>query len=327
MALDAALEVLEASSGRLLEVLAAAEDSEAAVRRQQLEALTLLVLAEPALPAPAGLRARLLANLRGDETQVVPELHDADELRTAVIPPGALRPAAPRGGDTSLLDPVLPPASPAAPAAAERARSRVPPPAARPARRWAWPLAAVLTLVALALGTAAGWLWRELDAAQTRLARSEQVRERLRAELAAATRTLSAEEALQVEAAAMREQLGLVTAATTEVCALRPPASVQVAPQARGLLYVAADHQHWYLRAEGLAPPGEGRAYHLWFLVGDQPVSVGRFELQGEEAVLTSPTMPLGTTAAVVTVEPVGTSPDRPSGPVVLYGNQMIRLL
>jgi hypothetical protein len=170
-------------------------------------------------------------------------------------------------------------------------------------------------------------LWQELATVRQRLAASELSRTQLAAQLAAGRRDEGARTDLRERLAEMETQIGLVTATGTEVCALRPPARVVLAPEARGLLFVAADHQHWYLRAQGLTAPGEGRVYHLWFMVGDRPVSAGAFELRGEEGVLTSPAMPEGTTAAVVTVEPVAQTPERPSGPVVLMGNQMRPLI
>jgi hypothetical protein len=47
----------------------------------------------------------------------------------------------------------------------------------------------------------------------------------------------------------------------------------------------------------------------------------------GEEAVLSSPTMPQGTSAALVTIEPQGPAGKRPTGPVALYGHRMTRLI
>jgi hypothetical protein len=318
-ALDAALQVLEARPGALVEGLAGLDPGEAAAWRHHLEAFSLLALAEPPVAPPAALRERLLARLRGDETQVVPELREGFAARAAA-------PAAPRPGEGSLLDPALAPPRLAAgrPAAAAKV---VPLQVPASPRRWALPLAAALTLVALALGTAAGLLWQELTRVRQRLAASELSRQQLAAQVAEDRREASAESPLRTRLADMEAQLGMVTAAGTEVCALRPPARVALAPEARGLLFVAADHQHWYLSARGLTAPGEGRVYHLWFMVGDRPVSAGSFELRGEEAVLTSPTMPSGTTAAVITVEPAAQPAERPTGPVVLYGNQMSPLL
>jgi hypothetical protein len=313
-ALDTALEVLEARPGALAERLGAVDPGEAAARRQHLEALTLLALAEPAaVPHPA-LRDRLLSRLRGDETQVVPE------LRGGTPTP---RTGPPRPGEASLLDPVAAPAAMAAPRAAGGAVVPLQVPVAQ--RRWALPLAAGLALAALGLGTAAGLFWQDLTSTRQRLAASELSRQQLLTQLAEGRRGERVGADLRARMTEMEAQLALVTAAGTEVCALRPPA-VAVVPQARGLLFVGADHQHWYLRARGLTAPGEGRAYHLWFMVGERPVSAGSFELSGEEAVLASPTMPAGTTAAVITVEPAAATPERPSGPVVLFGNQMTAL-
>jgi hypothetical protein len=123
----------------------------------------------------------------------------------------------------------------------------------------------------------------------------------------------------------METQLRLVTSPGTAVCRLLPTPGAP-AREAAGLLYVAADHQHWYLRAQKLPAPGPGRVYRLWFLVGQKPVRAGNFELAGEEAVLSSPTMPQGTSAALVTIEPAEVSAERPTGPVVLYGRDMIAL-
>jgi len=56
-------------------------------------------------------------------------------------------------------------------------------------------------------------------------------------------------------------------------------------------------------------------------------VSGGIFRVTKDEAVhLGSPTMPEGTTAALVTVEPPD-GRDQPTGPVVLYGDEVMRIL
>jgi hypothetical protein len=199
-------------------------------------------------------------------------------------------------------------------------------PSPRP-RRWAWPAVAALAAAVIGLGAFSLGLWRELGQAREQLLRQAADRQALAGRLAELEREGSLAAVARDELAATREQLALVTAPTTEVCPLRPPARQPVAPQARGLLYVAADHQHWYLRAQGLEAPGEGRVYHLWFVVGERPVSAGDFELAGDEATMTSPTMPEGTSAALVTVEAAAGVGDRPSGPVVLYGSELARLL
>ena len=287
-ALDA---ILAAPPARVLDALAEGDDGEAALRRPQLEALASLALALPVEPAPAALRQRLLVSLAGDETQQV---------------------AAPREAAPPSARPIPPPAA------------RIPPP--RRTSRGAWALALAAGLAAIVLGGATAFLWRELATTRERLAESERERAELAAEVAAAEARQETSVEAQAELGAMRDQLRLVTAAGTELCALRPPSARPVAPGAKGLLWVAEDHQHWYLRADGLAPPGPARVYQLWFLVGDRPVSAGTFEMEGDEAVLTSPTMPEGTTAAMVTMEARGAIGERPSGPVVLHGKDFVKL-
>ena len=323
--------ILAAPPARLLDALAEGDEGEAALRRQQLEALASLALALPVEPAPAALRQRLLTSLTGDETQQVAT------PRAAAAPPAhptpaALAPGLPAAG-AAPPPPLreLPGERPATPPPAPRAARPIPPPAARipPPRRTsrgAWALALAAGLAAIVLGGAAAYLWRELATTRERLAESERERAELAAEVAAAEARQESGVEAQAELGAMRDQLRLVTAAGTELCALRPPSARPVAPEAKGLLWVAEDHQHWYLRADGLTPPGQGRVYQLWFLVGDRPVSAGTFEMEGDEAVLTSPTMPVGTTAAMVTVEARGAIGERPSGPVVLHGKDFVKL-
>lgn len=319
--------VLAAPPERLLDALAAGDEGEAALRRQQLEALASLALALPVEPAPAALRQRLLVRLAGDETQQVAA------TRPAAPPSAQLDPELPAGGLPPPAPRALPGGRPptTAPTPASRAARPIPPPATRipPPRRPSrapWALALAAGLAALALGGAAAYLWRELATTRERLAESERARAELAAEVAAVAARAEADVEARTELRAMREQLTLVTSPGTEMAPLRPPSARPVAPGAKGLLWVAEDHQHWYLRADGLTPPAPGRVYQLWFLVGDRPVSAGTFVMEGDEAVLASPTMPAGTTAAMVTMEAQGAIGERPSGPVVLHGNQFVKL-
>src|SRR5262249_8603316 len=141
--IEGALALLAASPTELERRLAEGDESEAALRRQQVEALAALAWALPAEPAPAALRHRLLARLHGDETHLV-------------RPPPPL-------GPPPQVEALRRPAPP----------SRVPvrPPRAAPARGWALPLAAVLALCTLGLLGWSGWLWRDLDRTRTELAR------------------------------------------------------------------------------------------------------------------------------------------------------------
>ena len=288
------------------------DEGEAALRRQDLEAIAALALALPAEPAPAALRRRLLASLAGDETQQVPPLTPPQAL-AAAVEPAAPRPSA-AGGPPREVRPARPtagragvPPAPALLAPRLGARDRGEPRGAR-------------------LAGASALLWRDLAATRERLAESERARAELAAEVAAAEARQASGVETAAELGALREQLAIVTASGTELCAMRPAGARPVAPEAKGLLWVAEDHQHWYLRADGLQPLGQGRVYQLWFLVGDRAVSAGAFELRGDEGVLTSPTMPAGTSAAMVTVEAEGAVRERPSGPVVLYGKEFRKL-
>jgi len=302
----AALALLEAGPAELERRLAAPGEPEAALRRQQLEVLAALAWSLPPEPAPAALRNRLLASLQGDETHLV------SPMERLGAPPQveALRREPP-----ALRSPVGSPA-----------RRPVAPPRAAPARGWALPLAAVFALCTLGLLAWSGWLWRDLDRTRAELARvrrhdSEVVAQLEQARLAQPTMT-----AMREKLQEMNGRLALVTASSSLVCPLRPSPGAP-APEATGVLFVADDHQHWFLRAQKLAPLPAGHVYQLWFLVGDQPVRAGIFDMRGEEGVLASPTMPSGTSAAMVTMEPLGATGERPSGPVVLYGRQITPLV
>src|SRR5262249_12646911 len=55
-----------------------------------------------------------------------------------------------------------------------------------------------------------------------------------------------------------------------------PPGQPPLQPEAHGMLFVAADHQHWYMALQGLQPAPAGQVYKLWFMA-DHPVSSGSF--------------------------------------------------
>jgi anti-sigma-K factor RskA len=126
----------------------------------------------------------------------------------------------------------------------------------------------------------------------------------------------------------MQEQLALVTSKGVEVCTLHPKVAEAAQTGARGTLFVAADHQHWYLRIDDLEPCPQGRAYQLWFVKADgTPVDGGILEIEhGVELEVTSDTMPDGTVAVNITLEPAGGSV-APSGPSILYGDELMRIL
>ena len=122
-------------------------------------------------------------------------------------------------------------------------------------------------------------------------------------------------------------KLAVLAASGVEVCSLFPVGE-RLASEPTATLFVAPDHQHWYLRIDDLEPSPQGHAYQLWFHTDNgTPVSAGTFEPRpGIRMELTSETMPDGTVAVSVTLEPAGGSAE-PSGEPLLFGNEVMRIL
>jgi hypothetical protein len=265
---------------------------------------------------------------RGDETA-----ETLARLYTEVLGllPSALAPVAPGSAARERLLAAIGAAPPAR--APEPRPAPVPTPAAstaiteslRPAPRVApgpiprrhsrWPLALAATL-ALAFAGTSVWLWQ---LQQQQSAEIAQLRQEAADQRQIATRaTRDAEEGRQArtEMEKMRDQFALVTSPAVEVLPLRPVASGETA--ARGMLFVAPDHQHWYLSVEGLPPaPGTG-VYKLWWVTGEGPQDAGSLVAQsGEKVQMSSDQMPAGITEVMVTFEPTPGSV-RPSGPPIL---------
>ena len=60
-----------------------------------------------------------------------------------------------------------------------------------------------------------------------------------------------------------------MTSPAVLVSPMRPvvrPGQPPLQPDARGVLFVAADHQHWYMSLQGLQPVPAGQVYKLWFV-------------------------------------------------------------
>lgn len=182
---------------------------------------------------------------------------------------------------------------------------------------WALPLAAVLVLTLLGLS---GWQYVQLEAQRQTITRLAEQLDRTRQQ-----ELQLAEYQSRLESATSR--LALVTSTGVEVCPLKPVGDPAPA-ESRGVLFVAADHQHWYLKIDGLLPCPQGRAYQLWFIdARGTAVSGGTFDpKEGVRVELSSETMPAGTVAVSITLEPAGGSP-QPSGPQVLYGDEAMRIL
>jgi hypothetical protein len=240
--------------------------------------------------APAALRARLLSTIAGEETMAV-----SGQARR---PSSGARPAV------------------AAPPPPSRVRPPVVP-EARPASRWPMALAATFAVACLGL---AGWLFMQLDEQRAQSAR-------LQSQMRQLSERQAELEAMQAQLTTLRRNVGMMTAPGVLACGLRPESLVSPQPAAKGLLFVAADHQHWYLSLRSLAPAPPGQAYQLWWDADAGMVSGGTFSVEpGQNVELSSETMPRGTSGVVITLEPAGGSP-QPRGPQILTGTQMQQLL
>lgn len=260
----------------------------------------------------------LLGELDGEEREAIDALGTLDAaererlLRLDVEVMGSLplelEPVAPRSGARAEL---------LAAAIAGRQPTVtpfVPRDAAPPARsRWLLPLAA--TLAALGLGLA-GLFYGQLQSEKRTVAALE-------ARLESAHVTSTEVAAMQEDMREAKRQLALVGTRGVEVCALRPrETGTEAATEGPwGVLYVAPDHQHWYLSVRGLEPSPDGHTYQLWFVADGRPVSGGTFSVEaGGPVALSSESMPAGTSAIMVTLEREG-GPSEPSGPEVLFGD------
>jgi hypothetical protein len=197
------------------------------------------------------------------------------------------------------------------------------PPEARPpeAARSRWPLALAAALILALLGTS-GWLYRgvlEQRAAIARLAAQRDQALRRAGEVEERLARLSR------QVSSLRDSFSVVTSPAVEVCKLRAVTPDQ--GEARGMLFVAADHQHWYMSLRGLRPPGEGKVYQLWFVADQGTASGGTFGARpGAPAELRSEHMPAGTRGVRITIENSPGSPV-PSGPDVLRNADTLHTL
>ena len=168
---------------------------------------------------------------------------------------------------------------------------------------------ALAATLLLALGGLCGWLYLR----QTRM---EETIARMETELA--TERQKAEQSvagMQSAMERMRVNFALVTAPAVKVSPLRP---ADAQNPARGILFVAADNQHWYLAVHDLPPAPEGRDYQLWWVAQEGTFSGGVFDPgDGEKVELYSETMPAGTRDVMITMEPARGGA-KPTGPEVL---------
>ena len=268
-------------------------DADGPLAREYRELLGLMALAAPPIAASTDLKERIMTELLGEETQEVEHL--VQKVREY-------------SQDANLETRVIPIMVPESTGSAASGQWL----------RWA---AAAMLFGLVALGSVSVYLFREVDTMGNRLANLT-----LEMDDAASSREGHLAQTRSV-LADTKQNLMLVTSSSTEICPLRAPGGSAV-PTARGILYIAPDHQHWYLRVQGLKQIEENQ-YRLWFLVGDglKPVNGGSLDLQGgREATLGSATMPENTKAVKITLEDRDAEGD-PEGPVVVFGDDMLRIL
>lgn len=303
----AALEELDTGSGepvhsgeRAGEAAGEATEADETLARLYTEVLGLVPYElEPAAPRPE-VRSRLLSAVLGNETLPGDDTQEMDPRPAPAAVPAAAQPAPVSAASREMT-------SREAPAVRGMAMS------AR--RRSGWPTALAAALL-LALGLC-GWLF-------LRQARMGETIARLETELAAERREAERSVAgMRAAMERMRVSFALVTAPEVKASPLRP-----VDPQspARGILFVAADNQQWYLAVHDLAPAPPGRDYQLWWEAAEGTFSGGVFDSgAGEKVELYSETMPAGTRGAVITLEPEqGAS--QPTGPEVLRAAAVYQL-
>lgn len=183
-----------------------------------------------------------------------------------------------------------------------------------PRRQSRWPLALAAALALVFAGTT---LWLMMARADQRAMMAE-MRQELETQRKLSEQATQEGRQAQTEMEKMRDRFALVTSPSVEVRPLKP---VGDQPQARGMLFVAADHQHWYLSLEGLRPTAPGEVYKLWWLTEEGVLDAGSLIAQnGEKIQMGSDQMPAGTRDVVVTLEPAGSGPQPTGIPILQAG-------
>jgi hypothetical protein len=269
---------------------------------------------EPVAPAP-DVKARLMAAIQQAEPAIAREPAPPtlpEPIRLTSVPP--VQPS--RSGNVPTPAPFR-----SVPEYRPRPTSLTPPPRriVRPAR---WPLALAASLALLFAGLA-GVLYLQLSQQRETIDALGQQLDLERGRAASAVKQARRSEA---DALSMREKFALITSPAVEASPMRPPAANPLQPGARGVLFVASDHQHWYLCLHGVEPAPAGKTYKLWFVAKEGTVSGGVFTARpGEPVELSSKEMPAGTKAVKVTLEADPQTP-KPLGPEVLQAAGVYQL-
>jgi Anti-sigma-K factor rskA, C-terminal len=190
--------------------------------------------------------------------------------------------------------------------------------------RWWLPLAAGVALAAL---VTAGWQSLRLGEQRARVAELER---RLVEVQRRADGLEQARADLAVRSHELAAQLARVTRPGVEVCPLRPMAGPQVPPGAHALLFVSPADGVWYLRVRDLPPPPQGAVYVLWFLgEGGATTSAGAVRAAAEEgSALSGGALPgpHGMSRGVALTVESDPAAAAPSGPMLLFGDQLMNL-
>ncbi len=245
---------------------------------------------------------------------VAPSAGARDRLLTAIGAAPVAR--APETAPTQVSAPPPAPVAPVTPTAITQAL-RPPPrvaPGPIPRRHSRWPLA-LAAVLALAFAGASVWLWQLQQGQRAEIAELRHELEAQRQLVAKAGQDAEEGRQARAEMEKMQSRFALVTSPAVEVLPLRPAGTPT---NARGMLFVAPDHQHWYLSLEGLPPAPEGGVYKLWWMTKQGPKDAGSLVApSGEKIQMGSDEMPAGITEILVTLEPTPGS-DRPTGPTIL---------
>jgi hypothetical protein len=281
----------------------------------------------PAAP-PATVKERLMTIVRGDETQDVEPFALPTAPPPAAAPMPAPRPIVQRTATTPATGTRPPAPGTVVPISAPASVTPLrPAPLRRPSR---WPLALAAALILALLGVT-GYLYQGLRQQGEVISQLTRERNQLIAQEREHARALSTGETeltgLKGEMNEMQSRLALITSPGVEISPLHPTGRVPMPADAYGMLFVAADHQHWHLAIRGMSPSGNGRQYQLWFIAPQGAVSGGTFTAApGAPVNLSSAHMPAGTRAVIITLEPeAGTQ--TPSGPEVLRAAAPVKVL
>ncbi|NJL08230.1 MAG: hypothetical protein HC900_08140 [Methylacidiphilales bacterium] len=168
-----------------------------------------------------------------------------------------------------------------------------------------------------------GWLSWRLNEQQTMIA---QLSQRLETADRGASEARSRVETTQTRLETARRRLDMVTTTARRVYALQPQKTETTPEAPHGVIFVCGYHQQWYMSLQNLAPPRPNQQYFLWFLdAANQPLEGRAIELEGTNAELDARSMPPGTRAFMVTLEPTGGGV-RPEGEVVILGDKSVAL-